>query len=224
VDVLSWNLFHGLSAPRAGRSLFEDFARAIGGWTWDVALLQEVPPWWARPLAERCGASMRLRYTNRYELWPLREALTRVWPDGMQAIGGGSNVVLVRGGRIAEHRTCRLRSWPMRRWMQAVRLESGVWAANLHAHTRDHGSATPRARPEHDLAMAMEALLRWSGDAPFLLGGDFNLRSPSWPGLVRAKGPYLDHVLARGFEVASVRSPERGTLSDHAVVLVSLRG
>ena len=224
MDVLTWNLFHGLSQPRAGRSLFGDYARLLAGWRWDVALLQEVPPWWARPLAERSQASMRMRLTNRSELWPLRERLTRLWPDGMQVIGGGSNVILVRGARIAEHRTCRLRWLPMRRWTHAVRLEGGAWVANIHSHTRDHEADTPRERPEADLRTAVTALLGWAGEAPALIGGDFNLRSPSHPEMTRAKGPYLDHVLARGFEAGRVQVPERGTLSDHPPVLVSLRG
>jgi endonuclease/exonuclease/phosphatase family metal-dependent hydrolase len=224
VDVLTWNIFHGLSAPRAGRSLFDDYAELIAGWSWDVALLQEVPPWWALPLAERTRASMRMRLTNRFELPALRERLTRLWPDGMQVIGGGSNVILVRDARILEHRTQRLRIHPMRRWMHAVRLDSGAWAGNLHSQTRDHESDAPKARPEADLRTAVTALLGWAGEAPAFVGGDFNLRSPAHPAMARAKGPYLDHVLARGLGVGAVRTPESGTLSDHPPVLVSLRG
>src|SRR6185369_6435905 len=45
VRVLTWNLFHGRSVPPSGRSLTSAFAAALAGWEWDVALLQEVPPW-----------------------------------------------------------------------------------------------------------------------------------------------------------------------------------
>ena len=55
--VLTWNLKHGRAVPSAGHDLFDEFAAAIAGWEWDVALLQEVPPWWPAPLAARCGAS-----------------------------------------------------------------------------------------------------------------------------------------------------------------------
>ena len=53
--VLTWNLKHGRAVPPAGRDLFDEFAAALAGWEWDVALLQEVPPWWPAPLARRLG-------------------------------------------------------------------------------------------------------------------------------------------------------------------------
>ena len=51
--VLTWNLFHGRSVPDVPRDLLPEFAATIAGWEWDVALLQECPPWWPRPLAAR---------------------------------------------------------------------------------------------------------------------------------------------------------------------------
>src|SRR5438270_138694 len=51
--VLSWNLFHGRSLPPSRSGLAEPFARLIAAWEWDVALLQEVPPWWPDELARR---------------------------------------------------------------------------------------------------------------------------------------------------------------------------
>ena len=58
--VLTWNLFHGRSVPgRAG--LFDEFAAALASWEWDVALLQEVPPWWPRRLAAAPEAASRRR-------------------------------------------------------------------------------------------------------------------------------------------------------------------
>ena len=44
--VLTWNLFHGRSVPGARRSLLDEFAARLAEWEWDVALLQEVAPWW----------------------------------------------------------------------------------------------------------------------------------------------------------------------------------
>ena len=54
--VLSWNLYHGRAVPPAGRDLQAEFTAALAGWAWDVALLQECPPWWPAPLAIACGA------------------------------------------------------------------------------------------------------------------------------------------------------------------------
>ena len=59
--VLTWNLFHGRAVPDAPRSLRAEFAAAIAGWSWDVALLQEVPPWWPPELGRAAGASSARR-------------------------------------------------------------------------------------------------------------------------------------------------------------------
>ncbi len=54
--VLTWNLFHGRAVPSAGRPLLSEYAATIAGWGWDLALLQEVPPWWPPILAAAAGA------------------------------------------------------------------------------------------------------------------------------------------------------------------------
>ena len=211
--VLTWNLLHGRSVPGAGRELFEEFASLIGGWEWDLALLQEVPPWWPPALACGPGADQRLVLTSRNALLTLRRAVAVRWPDLIKSNGGGANAILVRGERIVEHRTLRLSLWPERRWMQAVRLESGLWAGNLHtAADPDQGRR------------AAQKLHAWANRAPAILGGDFNVRQPSLPGFERAGGSGPDHVfvgggLAPGGETIVL---ERGRLSDHAPLLVSV--
>jgi endonuclease/exonuclease/phosphatase (EEP) superfamily protein YafD len=216
VRVLTWNVFHGRADPPAGRDLFEDFAALIAGWDWDVALLQEVPPWWPRRLAERARASMRMNVTGRVLLPAAQRALADRWPDVMKSWGGGSNAILVRGARIAEHRECRLRWWPERRWMHAVRVEDGTWLANIHSQTQ------PRERPERDLARAARALDAWTQGAPIVFGGDFNLRDPAVPGMTRIGGRWVDHVFARGYERTGGERLEAGPLSDHAPLLYGL--
>ena len=59
--VLTWNLFHGRAVPPAGRDLAREFAAALAAWEWDVALLQEVPPWWPPALGRACGAACGAR-------------------------------------------------------------------------------------------------------------------------------------------------------------------
>jgi endonuclease/exonuclease/phosphatase family metal-dependent hydrolase len=213
--VLTWNLFHGRALQPRGRSLHREFAELVASWDWDVALLQEVPPWWPRGLAEASGASTRMALTSRNWIPPLRW-LARVAPDLAKSWGGGCNAILVRGDRIAEHRRQTLRLTPERRVMHAVRLASGVWVGNLHAQVR------PPVSARSDIARAGAAILDWAGEAPVLLGGDFNVRDPAVAGLRDAGGSGIDRVLARGLEPAGREMPDRQGLSDHAPVIVEL--
>lgn len=215
--VVSWNLFHGRADPPAGRPLDDEFSARIASWAWDVALLQEVPPWWGPMLARASGAQERTARTSRNSLLPLRRFVADRWPDLIKSNGGGANVILVRGARIAEHRSGVLSRRPERRVLHAVRLEDGAWVANVHTQGPD---ALARA----DAARAADLLRAWAGDAPVLLGGDLNVRVPRVPGFAVLGGEYVDHVVARGFAaVGGVERLERGTLSDHAPLALEVR-
>jgi endonuclease/exonuclease/phosphatase family metal-dependent hydrolase len=218
VRVLSWNLFHGRAVPPAGRPLLDAFARALAGWNWDVALLQEVPPWWPPALAAAAEAEQRTVLTSRNELLPLRRRIAERWPDLIKSGGGGANAILARD-RIREHRAWRLRRWPERRVVHAVRLDGPLHVANLHA------SQDRRGRPAQDLARAVREVTEWCGDGPLVLGGDLNQRGTiAPPGFVHATGHSVDHLLSRGLVPAGPgRTLERGGLSDHAPLLVELR-
>jgi endonuclease/exonuclease/phosphatase family metal-dependent hydrolase len=216
--VLTWNLFHGRSAPPAGRTLQREFAAALAGWEWDVALLQEVPPWWPARLAGATRAVERHVLTSRNWLAPLRRGIGERWPDLIRSNAGGANAILARRAAIVEHRRLRLRWLPERRWLHAIRLDSGTWVANVHA-------TVPRADPaQRDLQRALAAALGWSAGAPLVFGGDLNQRHPRVPGLVHAAGHHVDHVFARGLEPAAPgeRLPHGG-LSDHDPLRVELR-
>jgi len=218
--VLTWNLFHGRAVPEEHRSLRDEFAAALAGWEWDVALLQEVPPWWPPALASAAGAQHRTALTSRNALLPLRRLVADRRPDLIKSNGGGSNAILVRGdARIAEHRVHVLRRRPERRVVHAVALGTpGIWIANLHAQVWSEEQA------QADIAEAARVALGWAGDAPLVLGGDLNVREPIASALTPAGGHGVDHVLARGLVPAGrVATPDRGALSDHAPVLVDLR-
>lgn len=217
VRVLSWNLGHGRAMPSAGRDLLGEFAAALAGWEWDLALLQEVPPWWPPALAAACRAQSARVLTSRNAGLPVRRVLATRWPDVMKSNGGGANAILARGQSIATQRRERLCWWPERRWVHGVRTGTGLWAANLHATAHD----TPAA--VRDGARAARAALAWAGGGPCVLGGDFNLREPSLAGFQHVGGHDVDHVFARGMTPASsVEVLERGRLSDHAPVRVGL--
>jgi endonuclease/exonuclease/phosphatase family metal-dependent hydrolase len=215
--VLTWNLFHGRAMPAADRDLLPEFSAALGGWKWDVALLQEVPPWWPVRLARAAGAEERHVLTSRNGLGSVRRAVAIRWPELIKSNGGGCNAILVRrGGPIADHRAERLCRFPERRWVHAVRLAGGVWVGNLHA-------SGPDADARRDGARAGAALRRWARDAPVVLGGDFNAPAPAVPGFALAGGRHVDHFVVSGPRVTGpIRSPDRGRLSDHEPVTVTV--
>ena len=131
--------------------------------------------------------------------------------------GGGANAILVRTGPIAEHRVARLRRLPERRVVHAVRLTDGTWIANLHAQVHSE------QRAQADIATAVDAVLAWAGRGPLVLGGDFNTRTPNSGELVYVGGHGVDHVLARGLAATAPTAVlDRGALSDHAPLLVTL--
>ncbi len=215
--VLTWNLFHGRSRPPAGRSLLTEFCAALDGWEWDVALLQEVPPWWPPLLARACGAEPASALTSRNWLAPGRRAISSRNPDILKANGGGANAILVRGA-IGARARIRLTVLPERRVAHGVRLADGSWIVNLPATT------DPKRRTRADVAGAREASLRWAAGAPVVLGGDFNLTRPDVPGFTRAASQHVDHLFARGYAPAGpVATPDAGPLSDHRPLAVELR-
>jgi endonuclease/exonuclease/phosphatase family metal-dependent hydrolase len=210
--VLTWNLLHGRSVPPAGRDLFDEFCGALGGWEWDVALLQEVPPWWPAALGDRLGADERLVLTSRNALLPARRAIAVRWPDVIKSNGGGANAILLRTDTVVQHRWRRLCLWPERRWVHAVRGEhGGAWFANLHG-----------GGPMRDVVRAAAGVTRWAKHAPIVFGGDFNIRSPTLDGFEYAGGHEVDHVFVRGLKPVASEVLDRGRLSDHAPVRVEL--
>jgi endonuclease/exonuclease/phosphatase family metal-dependent hydrolase len=210
--VVTWNLWHGRSQAGAGGDRFDEFAAILGSWEWDIALLQEVPPWWPDRFARRLDVAAYRVLTSRNAGLFLRRALAVRWPDVMRSNGGGSNAILLRGRAAAEHRVCRLSFLPERRWVHAVRLDS-LWVANLHTE-----ASVDQVRA------AAATVVDWAGSSPAVLGGDFNLRSVSLPGFAWAGGAGVDHVLVSGSPApaASFEVLGRGALSDHAPVLTRI--
>lgn len=213
--VLSWNLFHGRARPAAHRSLLGDFAAAMAGWEWDVALLQEVPPWWPPVLARVTRSEQHSVLTSRNLGSRARRAIAIRDPDLARSGGGGANTILVRGGGASEHRRARLAWRPERRIAHGVRVGTG-WVVNLHASVR------PARRIPGDVARARAAALAWAGPEPVILGGDLNLRHPELPGFDHAGGHWVDHVFVRGWIAAGAAVLDAGSLSDHRPLLVAL--
>lgn len=183
---------------------------------WDIALLQEVPPRWLRPLAQGVGASGVSALTSRNLGAGLRGLLADWRPDLLGAAEGGSNQLLVRPPlQISGVRRQTLRLLPERRrllFAEVARPGTGAIAvANLHASFH-----TPRAATR-DVERAAAASSGWAHGLPLVFGGDLNLRprtsSPVFQdiearlGVAGASGPgAIDHLLTRGLE------PEGGVL------------
>jgi endonuclease/exonuclease/phosphatase family metal-dependent hydrolase len=215
--VVTWNLFHGRAQPPAGRPLLAEFARTLAGWEWDLALLQEVPPWWPPMLARAAAATdHRTVLTSRNSLLCVRRAIASRRPDLLKANGGGANAILARVA-LRDHRTAELTRRPERRVAHGAALADGTWVANLHASTR------PPEQRDADLRRAREAALGWAGEAPVILGGDFNTRRPRLEGLDVVASSWVDHVLVRGWAGAGAEVLDAGTLSDHRPLAVELR-
>jgi endonuclease/exonuclease/phosphatase family metal-dependent hydrolase len=238
VRALTWNVFHGRDHPpdprlftwrsrllkvternathvQVNRPLLREFGDLLAGAKWSVCLLQEVPVPWAEALARRCGAEAQSVPTSRNQLASLRRHLADWNPDLMQSWEGGSNVTLARDGWRATDRDAVLlnplprRKLRERRWLLLMALshEGGaeLCVGNLHA------SAGNEAQAEADVRRAAAQALRFAGDRPLILGGDFNLRPASsriFEELERrfgltppTDGDAIDHLLGHGLEV-----------------------
>jgi endonuclease/exonuclease/phosphatase family metal-dependent hydrolase len=212
---------------QVNRSLLDEFARVLDGLEWDVALLQEAPPRWFGELRRRTRAEGVRTLTSRNVLPPVQNALAEWNPDLMASWEGGSNQILARApATIAAHRELTLARKPERRRMHWARLErpdqAPLCVANLHATAGRPAQAGP------EVLTAAEAAVAWSADAPLVFGGDLNLRPEADPepfallqerfGLREPTAPdAIDHVLARGFEIAEPPrrlAPERRELTE----------
>lgn len=225
LTVLTWNLKHGRAVPSAGRNLYDEFADKLGSWGWDAALLQEVPPWWPAALGARLGCEQRFVLTSRNFLLPVRRAIAVRWPDLIKSSGGGCNAILARRGVVAEHRARRLCLLPERRWVHGVRLtiqSRPVWVCNLHTNSNalEGRRAAVAAAGWASGAAAGPA----HAETPALLGGDFNVRGLMLEGWRPAGGHGVDQFYVRGLEpVGPAQVLDRGHLSDHAPVMVTVR-
>ena len=267
VRAITWNLFHGRDFPpdpalrtwrsralrvterdathaQVNRSLRREFVDVLARLEWDVALLQEAPPRWARPLAERLGAPGAMALTDRNSLAPLRALAAWLNPDLVASNEGGSNQLLVRPPWQIEE---------VRRHVTAIRPERRVmlWALLREPEGRElvvanlHGSTPGQPGAGEQVLTAAGRAVEWADGRPLVFGGDLNQRpsqhAHTFEQLERRFGlapptssGAIDHLLMRGLEVSdrprelppSAREVRtRGglllRLSDHPVVAAS---
>lgn len=218
---------------QTNRDLYQEFSGILADASWDVALLQECPPRWSRPLAGACDAEGFRTLTSRNWLLPLSGAVASRRPDLLGSAEGGCNLILARRGTggLDGTRRSTLRRLPERRTMAFARTGSGLCVACFHASTGGR-------RGEEDVQRAARTALEWAEGHPLVLGGDFNVRPSSSEaferlaalGLAGTTGPHaIDHLLVAGCQAEAPRAwpdAEREIrwgerllrLSDHAPV------
>ena len=210
---------HGRAQPPAGRDLRREFTAALAGWEWDVALLQEVPPWWPAPLAAELDAEYRFVLTSR-------NGLLAAAPRDRDPLAGPDQVKRRRRQRDPrpprpDRRPPHAAAAPLPRAALGARrrLACGIWVVNLHAVRRRAARAARRR--------AGRAAPRWPWAAgePLVVGGDFNLREPRFDGLRHVGERDVDHIfIGDGVEIAGPAEVlDRGTLSDHPPLVVTRR-
>lgn len=193
LKVLTWNLYHGCSVPATGRGLAAEFCGLLQQWDWDVALLQEVPPWWPEMFARETGADYARVLTSRNFLLPVRRLIASYNPDLLKANGGGSNAILSRIP-IASTQSVRLRFVPERRVAHMAKLADGTTIVNYH------GSVTSSLATK-ELARLWDIAALWAEGGPVVLGGDLNLllrqiENPQH--MTHAGSSWVDHIYIGG--------------------------
>ena len=158
--VLTWNLFHGRAVPEsAALAAAPSSPRAIAGWEWDVALLQEVPPWWPPALGRAAGASARMALTSRNALLPHPARGRRAAPGPHEVrTAAAATRSSCAARRSREHRVQRLRA-----------LARATGRARRAARGRHVGREPPRAgrtstsARRRDLDRAAAVTTFWAG-------------------------------------------------------------
>jgi|GEM_PF-1394575 len=206
------------------RDLFDEFAAFLAAAKWDIALLQEVPPRWDERLARATGSFEFRALTSRNWMSPLMSPIARLRPHLPGSWEGGCNLILVRkerpGSLVTQWANQTLCWWPERRTMSMVRMGDGLCVANIHA-------STGQVNGERDVLRAAATAVKWAGDVPLVLGGDFNIRprkSDVFQELTEEFGfsapneeRSIDHLLLRGGHVVEptvIWPPERRDVPD----------
>ncbi len=212
VRVLTWNLLHGRSVPPLGATCSTEFSALIAL----VGLGRGAPPGGAALVAGAPGRAGERRGADGAHVPQLA---ARRPPGDRRALAGRDQVERrrrQRDPRARERRSsssapARLGWWPERRWMHAVRLASGPgWEICTRTPTR----ARACGRRRRCSAGRREHLSFWAATSTSTSRA---ARAP------RAGGHGVDQVyVSAGLAGAGLRVLDRGRLSDHAPVLVSV--
>jgi endonuclease/exonuclease/phosphatase family metal-dependent hydrolase len=228
--VRTWNLYHGRTFPKSGRTYLERMVRLISLDAPDAVALQEVPLWALGRLERWSGMQAIWAVTVPNFLGPVARFLTGVDPVRMRfAAAGQANAVLLNPHwEVTGHGVFvmnpQVSQWEVvkggrqRRLCQALDVETGEGSlvlGNLHA-TNDSELA------KAEVALAAEFVAEAER---VILCGDFNVPRFTVP---EYSPPIdgIDQILVRGLELVRASEPWRKArrrvggrlLSDHAPV------
>jgi endonuclease/exonuclease/phosphatase family metal-dependent hydrolase len=233
--IRTWNLYHGRTHPKTGRTYLERMVRLVSMDAPDVVALQEVPLWALGRLERWSGMRAVWAVAVPSILGPVARFLTDLDPVRMKfTVAGQANAMLLNHRfDVLQDRTLILnpdvprlewiRGGRQRRVCQAVDVEvegRTLTFANLHA-TND------AVRARVDVGLAADFL---TGAEQCILCGDFNVPTFAVP---EFSPPIegIDQILVRGLELERPPRPwplkrrahEGRLLSDHAPVEAEVR-
>jgi endonuclease/exonuclease/phosphatase family metal-dependent hydrolase len=228
--IRTWNLYHGRTHPKTGRTYLERMVRLASLDAPDVVALQEVPLWALGRLERWSGMRAVWSVTVPGFLGPIARFVTDIDPVRVRFTAAGQANAMLFSPRfvVGDHRTLVLnpevkrlewlRGGRQRRVCQAVDLVldgRALTVANLHATNN-----SDIARVEVGLAADFVA-----GAERCILCGDFNVPAYAIKGFSEPiEG--IDQILVRGLELKSPpqawplerRRVKGALLSDHAPV------
>jgi endonuclease/exonuclease/phosphatase family metal-dependent hydrolase len=233
--VRTWNLYHGRTQPKSGRTYLERMIRLMTIDAPAVVALQEIPIWSLGLLERWSGMQAEWAITVPNLLGPAARFVTSLDPVRMRfSAAGQANAVLLNPHfEVTEHEVYVLNpevsSWDVafggrqRRVCQALMVETQDGAflvANLHATNH-------LERAKIEVALAAEQI---ADVKRVLFCGDFNVPRFTVP---EYSPPIdgIDQILVRGFDLVSGPDPwpndrrevEGRLLSDHAPVEAEVR-
>jgi endonuclease/exonuclease/phosphatase family metal-dependent hydrolase len=229
--VRTWNLYHGRTYPKSGRTYLERMVRLASLDAPDVVALQEVPLWALGRLERWSGMQTLWAVTVPNLLGPLARFLTDLDPVRVGfSIEGQANALLLNPRfEVVGHKVLVLNpDVPTWDWLRGGRQRRVCQSVEVEAHGRPllvgnlHATNDPdKARLE--VAVAAELL---AGEPSCVLCGDFNVVEHAVPEFSPPLPGGIDQILVRGTEIE--QGPDRWPkerrrmdgrlLSDHAPV------
>jgi endonuclease/exonuclease/phosphatase family metal-dependent hydrolase len=228
--IRTWNLYHGRTYPKTGRTYLERMVRLVSLDAPDVVALQEVPLWALGRLERWSGMRAVWSVTVPAFFGPVARFITDLDPVRIRftAAGQANAMLLSHRFEVGDDRTLVLNPEVKRlEWLRGGRQRRVCQAVDLEIDARRLTVANLHATNNSDLARVEVGLAAdFVRDAETcILCGDFNV--PAFA--VQEFSPPIegiDQILVRGLEL--VRAPhawplgrrrvDDGFLSDHAPV------